>query len=95
MQFSDKITRDDSFKDDKNDAVKWALRQIYYRQRAFQKEYNEYASNNFQLKAADLKVVGINFNPEIAVMNDKWEAKQKGFDGKTVCIRWDGKTWLE
>jgi hypothetical protein len=95
VQFSDKITRDDSFKDDKNDAVKWALRQIYYRQRAFQKEYNEYATNNFQLKAADLKVVGINFNPEIAVMNDKWEAKQKGFDGKTACIRWDGKTWLE
>lgn len=95
VQFSDNKARDDSFIDDKNDDVKWALRQIYYRQRAFQKEHNEYASNNKQLKSADLKVTGINFNPEISVMNDKWEAKQKGFNEKTVYIRWDGKTWIE
>ncbi len=95
VQFSDSKTRDDSFIDDKNDDVKWALRQIYYRQRAFQKEYNEYASNNKQLKSEDLKVAGINFNPEISVMNNKWEAKQKGFNEKMVYIRWDGKTWIE
>jgi hypothetical protein len=95
VQFSDNKARDDAFIDDKNDDVKWALRQIYYRQRAFKREYNEYASNSKQLKSADLKVTGINFNPEISVMNDKWEAKQKGFNEKTVYIRWDGKTWIE
>ena len=82
VQFSDKKSRDDTFIDDKNDDVKWALRQIYYRQRAFQKEHSEYAFNNTQLKSKDLRVKGIHFNPEISVMNNKWEAKQKGFDGK-------------
>ena len=95
VQFSDKKTRGDSFADNRNDDVKWALRQIYYRQSAFQKEYGEYASNGVQLKSADLKVEGLDFNPELSIMNGRWEAKQKGFDDKMVFIRWDGKTWLE
>ncbi len=95
VQFSDKKTNDDPFIDDRNDEVKWALRQIYYRQGAFKKEYGEYASNSKQLRSEDLKVDGLNFNPEISRMNGKWEAKQKGFADKMVFIRWDGKTWLE
>lgn len=95
VQFSDKEGRDDLFIDNRNDDVKWALRQIYYRQRAFQKEYGEFASNNEQLKTTDLKVGGLDFNPEIVIMNGRWEAKQKGFENKMVLIRWDGKTWLE
>ncbi len=95
VQFSDLKPGTDKFKDNPNDEVKWALRQIYYRQRAFMKEHNEYASNTAQLKTDDLSVDGIDFKPEISMMNGRWEAKQTGFDGKTVFIRWDGKVWLE
>lgn len=95
VQFSDKKTRDDKFIDNKNDDVKWALRQIYYRQRAFHKEYGEYASDAKQLKFEDIKVDGLDFNPNISMMNGRWEAKQRGFNSKNVFIRWDGKTWIE
>ena len=50
---------------------------------------------NYLLILTDLKVDGLDFNPEIVIMNGRWEAIQKGFDNKMVFIRWDGKTWLE
>jgi hypothetical protein len=95
VQFSDKKAGSDIFVDDRNDEVKWALRQIYYRQRAFLNEHGVYASSTAQLKIDDLKVEGLVLDPKLAVMNDKWEVRQKGFNDKTVCIRWDSKVWLE
>jgi hypothetical protein len=95
VQFSDKKPGTDQFRDDPNDDVKWALRQVYYRQRAFMKENEAYAGNASQLKIEDLTVEGLAFAPEISMINGRWEAKQKAFNDKTAYIRWDGKVWLE
>lgn len=95
VQFSDKKTGNDTFVDDKNDEVKWALRQLYYRQRAFKEEYGKYTNNNTQLKLADVQLNGMEFNPEITLFNGRWEAKQMAFNNKIAYIRWDGKVWLE
>ncbi|MFT7033271.1 MAG: hypothetical protein ACJA2S_001777 [Cyclobacteriaceae bacterium] len=95
VQFSDKKPGTDQFRDDPNDDLKWALRQVYYRQRAFMKENEEYAGSASQLKIEDLFVEGLAFAPEISIINGRWEAKQKAFNDKTAYIRWDGKVWLE
>lgn len=95
VQFSDKRPGSDTFMDDKNEEVKWALRQVYYRQRAFMEEYGKYAPKGTQLKLSDVSLEGITFDPEISLMNGRWEAKQKAFNDKTAYIRWDGKVWLE
>jgi hypothetical protein len=92
---SDKKPGTDQFRDDPNDDLKWALRQVYYRQRAFMKENEEYAGSASQLKIEDLFVEGLAFAPEISIINGRWEAKQKAFNDKTAYIRWDGKVWLE
>ncbi len=81
--------------DNKNDEVKWALRQLYYRQRAFKEEYGRYTANNTQLKLSDVQLEAKVFNPEISLFNGRWEAKQIAFNNKTAYIRWDGKVWLE
>lgn len=95
VQFSDKKPGTDTFVDDKNDDLKWALRQVYYRQRAFKEEHGMYAHNANQLKLEDVELEGMAFNPELSIMNGRWEAKHKGFNNKTAFIRWDGKVWLE
>ena len=95
VQFSEKKAGGDQFIDNRNDDVKWALRQLYYRQRAFEDEYGKYAEMGMQLKLSDISLDGKTFNPEITVFNGRWEAKQKGFGDKTAYIRWDGKVWLE
>jgi hypothetical protein len=95
VQFSDKKVGNDTFVDDKNDEVKWALRELYYRQRAFKKEYGKYTAKNTQLKLSDVQFEGMEFNPEISLFNGRWEAKQIAFNNKIAYIRWDGKVWLE
>jgi len=95
VQFSDKKIGLDKFIEDENDEVKWALRQLYYRQRAFKDEFNKYAENSLQLKLSDVKLKGIKFNPEISLTNGRWEARQMAYNNKTAYIRWDGKVWLE
>lgn len=95
VQFSDKQAGTDQFSGNPNDEVKWALRQVYYRQKAFMEEYQEYAASADQLQLENLTVDGLTFAPEISLIDGAWQARQEAFNDKTAYIRQDGKVWLE
>lgn len=81
--------------DTKVDRLKWAMRQIYYRQNAFNEEHGVYAGSASQLKLDDVTAEGLEFAPTFTVFNNRWEAKQISYNGKSIFIRKDGKVWEE
>lgn len=80
---------------DPNERVKWALRQLYYRQRAFFKEHGAFAGDLRLLEGDAISVEGLFFDPSLQVTASLYEIVAPGFDGKTVHIRQDGKVWIE
>jgi hypothetical protein len=85
-----------TFVEDKNDRVKWALRRLYYRQRAWRSAHGGgYASDLASLHASDIQVDGLEFRPVLQVTSSLYEITAPGFDGAVVHIRQDGKVWLE
>ncbi|MFC2117894.1 carbohydrate-binding family 9-like protein [Bacteroidota bacterium] len=87
-QGSDKFV----FNDDEK--IKWALRQIYYQQRNFLEKYGKYSDDLENLGLIDLKIQGLNFNPEIILMPGYYMARSKDVSGKKYWnILPDGIIW--
>jgi len=84
----------DSFVDDPNERVKWALRRLYYRQRHFREMNGRYASSPDALNAADIGVEGVEFRPVIEATSALYEITAKGFDGAVAHITQDGRVWV-
>jgi hypothetical protein len=82
----------ESFIEDRNERVKWALRRLYYRQRRFRAAQGRYASDLAALEAGNIRVEGIEFQPSMQATADLYQISAKGFDGATLYIRQDGKT---
>jgi hypothetical protein len=95
VQFSDVRAGEgaEAFVDDPNGPIKWALRQLYYRQWAFFREHHAYAGDLTLLRAAEITIEGRAFEPSMQVTTSMYEITAPGFDGKTVHIRQDGKVW--
>jgi len=95
VQFSDVRVGEgtEAFVEDPNERVKGALRQLYYRQRAFFKEHGAFADELRLLNAEAITVEGIAFEPSLEVTASLYEITAPGFDGKTLHIRHDGKVW--
>ena len=95
VQFSDVRVGEgtEAFVEDPNERVKWALRQLYYRQRAFFKEHGVFADELRLLNAEAITVEGIAFEPSLEVTASLYEITAPGFNGKTLHIRHDGKVW--
>lgn len=97
LQFSDAVagTREVPFVEDRNDRVRWALRRLYYRQRAYRQSHGRYATDLTALRADDIAVDGLDFRPTLETTSSLYEISAPGFDGTTVRIRHDGRVWVE
>jgi len=84
----------DSFVEDPNERVKWALRRLYYRARRFRAAQGRYAADLAALDASNIRIEGIEFQPVMQATADLYQISAKGFDGATLWIRQDGKTWV-
>ena len=97
VQFSAMVAGEgtEAFVDDPNERVKWALRELYYRQRHFRQANGRYASDLALLDAGDTRVEGLDFRPSLETTRTLYEISAPGFGGKTVHIRQDGKVWVD
>ncbi len=82
------------FVEDRNERVKWALRRLYYRQLAHRAANGRYAANLAALDAAAIRVDGLDFAPTLQATASLYELTAPGFDGATVHLRQDGRTWI-
>lgn len=96
LQFSDAVagSRAVPFVEDRNDRVKWALRRLYYRQRAYRAEHRRYATDLAALRASDIKVDGLRFTPTLEATASRYELTAPGFDEATVHLTEDGRVWV-
>jgi hypothetical protein len=96
VQFSPKAAgtgSTDEFVADRNEAVKWALRQLYYRQRTFRTKTGRYADRLTALDMADIRVEGLEFRPELKSTDSLYEIVAPGFAGQRFHIDQDGRVW--
>jgi hypothetical protein len=84
----------ESFVEDPNERVRWALRRLYYRQRRFRDANGRYATSLDALHASDIRVDGVDFHPVLHATPSLYEIAAKGFDGGVVHITQDGRVWL-
>jgi len=82
-----------AFVEHRNDRVTWALRRLYHRQRAFHARHGRYAPDLTDLGAGDIQVAGLPFHPLLTTSASRYEISAAGFDGLTVHIGHDGRTW--
>lgn len=96
VQFSDAVagTRRVVVDEDRNDRVKWALRRIYYRQRAHRQQHGRYATTLGELRAHDIQVEGMAFAPVLHGSPSFYEVVAAGFDDRLVHIAHDGRVWV-
>jgi len=96
LQFSDVVagTRAVPFVEDRNDRVKWALRRLYYRQRAHRATHGRYASDLADLRPDDIRVDGLEFRPTLHGTPSLYEIVAPGFDDAFVHLTQDGRVWV-
>jgi hypothetical protein len=85
----------ESFVEDPNERVKWALRRLYYRQRRVREVNGGYAASVEALHAADIRVDGVDFRPRLHSTPSAYEIVANGFDGAVVHINQDGRVWVD
>ena len=91
VQFSEKPvgTKKDKYQHNKDEDIKWILRQIYYKQRTYFMQ-NEKFTDNISLLQLDIPH---EFLPTISITPNYFEAVIK-FESKEFYISSEGKTWL-
>lgn len=96
LQFSDVLAgqREAPFVEDRNDRVKWALRRLYYRQRAYRAAHGRYAPALDALGPSDIRVEGLVFAPILVGTPSLYEVIAPGFDGSEVHLAQDGRVWV-
>ncbi len=99
VQFSGKTAGrgKDSFQDKPEEAAKWALRKIYYKEWAFKAEKGNFSPDlgALGLKEKDLKVDDFVFPPVIQTTTSLFEAIYRGKSGEAWYISQDGKVWKD
>jgi len=98
VQFSDKIVGagKEAFKPRPEEAAKWALRKVYYRQWAYRSEHGRFAEDVAELGLGDLRVEGYRWPPEVETTWSLFEAILESTDGKERWhIRQDGLVWKD
>ncbi len=84
----------ETFVEDPNERVKWALRRLYHRQRRFRGANGRFAGDLTALGASDIRVDGLAFRPVLETAGSSYEIHALGFGGATVRIRQDGRVWV-
>lgn len=79
VQFSDRVagTGVDEFVPNPVESAKWALRQLYYRQRQYFINHHTFTNDISELNLTDVKIVGYQWPPEIKCTWNLFEAKLK------------------
>jgi hypothetical protein len=97
VQFSDKVLGigTDQFIVNPDENSKWALRQIYYREKQYFEKNKKYTSDLNELGLIDFKVEGYSL-PVIQITSNLFEVSIMSLDG---TMKWhiaqDGRTWKE
>lgn len=92
LQFSDKKagSETDTFVWNRNEDVKFALRKLYFRQREFRSKMGRWATSAKELKAEDIRLADLEFNPTIYVSGDSYKITAPGYDSTSWQITSDG-----
>ncbi|HDQ00380.1 MAG TPA: carbohydrate-binding family 9-like protein [bacterium] len=77
-----------------SEAVKWALRQLYYQQQTHFLNHNSFGNNLAELELNELQVNNETVSPKIKTGWRQFEARLSLY-GETWFINQDGKTWQE
>ncbi len=96
VQFSEKSpgTEKVDFVDNGLDMVKWALRQVYFRQRNYFFKNERYTASLKELNLMKKPVEGVSWPPVITLTPSGWEAVLN-WNASSVIIRRDGKVWVK
>jgi hypothetical protein len=96
VQFSDVVagSRVVPFVEDRNDRVRWALRRLYYRQRAHRAAHGRYAPDLATIRSDEVRVDGLAFLPVMSATASQFEIVAPGFDGTMVHLVQDGRVWV-
>ena len=76
------------------DQMKWALRQIYYRERTYFGSYNRFTGSLKELELMETPTEKIPWPPTLSLTPSGWEAYIES-GGQKIFIRKDGKVWVE
>jgi cellulose/xylan binding protein with CBM9 domain len=98
VQFSIKLvdTERDDFIWNPLEGAKWALRQLYYRQREYEEKNGFWTENIADLRLEDVELPNFNWPPEIQKTTSFYEAVLYSIDRNTIIhLSWDGKVWIE
>ena len=82
------------FKENNNDKIKWALRQIYYQQRNYNEKNGFYSKSLKELNLSTSPVANVPWPPKIHITYSGWEASLV-WSNKTYFIRKDGLVWIQ
>ena len=96
VQFSEMPSENNkvSFNDTGLDKVKWALRQVYIKQRNYFFHNERYTASIGSLNLRKTPAKGVPWPPKIVLTPSGWEAALK-WNGQKILIRKDGKVWAE
>lgn len=95
VQFS-ADAENDTFLRQGDEDVKWALRQLYYRQNAYYEENNFYATDGKALRLSEVLLRGKAFIPEIVVHQSGYTASYPSqIEEGMWFIQNDGRIWLK
>ena len=95
VQFSEKAPGSEKiqFLDNGMDRMRWALRQVYIRQRNYFFKNERYTASLKELNLKDRPIEGVPWPPTLMVTLSGWEAELV-LDDKSMYIRKDGKVWV-
>ena len=82
------------FLDDGLDRHKWALRQVYFRQRNYFFKNERYTASLKALNLKDTPVEGVAWPPKVVLTPSGWEA-ELAWNDSFILIRKDGKVWVK
>jgi hypothetical protein len=94
VQFSDQAAGEgkDSFIPRPDEGAKWALRQVYYKQKTHFLNHGAYADSLKELGLGEMRVKGFSWPPQIRTTWNQWEAFLEREDGQgRMTIFSDGR----
>jgi hypothetical protein len=96
VQFSEKIVGSATvmFQEKLEENAKWALRQVYYKQKAYHARHNRYADDINDLALKDFQIPGYKWPPKLKTTWNLYQANVYNSTGKEVwSISQDGRVW--
>ncbi len=95
LQFSERLVSEprEKFNWNRNEEVKWALRQLYQRMQSYKEVKKTYPSSLAEIRADEVQVKGLDSKATYTQTETDWTIALDGFDGKRYFISSDGRCW--